>query len=68
MASFESSSSSGIIILRSGVSAAFIRGGARRLINGLCKSMPYSSESRKYNVNTPSKARQITDKVFWDVK
>lgn len=37
-------------------------------LNGLCKSMPYSSESRKYNVNTPSKARQITDKVFWDVK
>ena len=24
--------------------------------------------ARKYNVNTPSKARQITDKVFWDVK
>ena len=31
-------------------------------------SMPYSSNSRKYNVNTPATARQITDKVFWDVK
>lgn len=36
--------------------------------DGLAMSMPYSSSSRKYNVNTPSKARQITDKVFWDVK
>lgn len=34
---------------------------------GIALSMPYSSNSRKYNVNTPS-ARQITDKVFWDVK
>jgi hypothetical protein len=34
----------------------------------IAMSMPYSSDSRKYNVNTPSKARQITDKVFWDVK
>jgi len=37
-------------------------------LDGLALSMPYSSESRKYNVNTPSKARQITDRVFWDVK
>lgn len=36
--------------------------------DNICMSMPYSSNSRKYNVNTPSKARQITDKVFWDVK
>ena len=36
--------------------------------NGIALSLPYSSDSRKYNVNTPSKARQITDKVFWDVK
>ncbi len=36
--------------------------------NGICLSMPYSSASRKYNVNTPAKARQITDRVFWDVK
>ena len=36
--------------------------------NGIALSMPYSSDSRKYNVNTPEKARQITDKVFWDVK
>ena len=36
--------------------------------DGLAMSMPYSSSSRKYNVNTPSKARQITDRVFWDVK
>ena len=36
--------------------------------NGICLSMPYSSDSRKYNVNTPAKARQITDRVFWDVK
>ena len=36
--------------------------------NGIALSMPYSSDSRKYNVNVPSKARQITDKVFWDVK
>jgi hypothetical protein len=36
--------------------------------NNIAMSMPYSSESRKYNVNTPSKARQVSDKVFWDVK
>lgn len=36
--------------------------------NNIAMSIPYSSDSRKYNVNTPSKARQITDKVFWDVK
>ena len=36
--------------------------------DGIALSMPYSSDSRKYNVNTPAKARQITDKVFWDVK
>ena len=30
-------------------------------------SVPYSSDSRKYNNNTP-KARTITDRVFWDVK
>ena len=36
--------------------------------NGIALSMPYSSSSRKYNVNTPSKARQVSDKVFWDVK
>lgn len=34
---------------------------------GLCKSIPYSSDSRKYNKNTPT-ARAITDKVFWDAK
>ena len=34
---------------------------------GLCMSVPYSSDSRKYNNNTP-KARTITDRVFWDVK
>ena len=36
--------------------------------NGIALSLPYSNDSRKYNVNTPKKARQITDKVFWDVK
>jgi len=36
--------------------------------DNIAMSMPYSSNSRKYNVNTPSTARQITDKVFWDVK
>ena len=36
--------------------------------NNIAMSMPYSSNSRKYNVNTPKTARQITDKVFWDVK
>ena len=36
--------------------------------NNIAMSMPYSSSSRKYNVNTPKTARQITDKVFWDVK
>lgn len=36
--------------------------------DNIAMSMPYSSDSRKYNVNTPSKARQITDKVFWDIK
>ena len=36
--------------------------------NNIAMSMPYSSNSRKYNVNTPATARQITDKVFWDVK
>ncbi len=36
--------------------------------DNIAMSIPYSSDSRKYNVNTPSKARQITDKVFWDVK
>lgn len=34
---------------------------------GLCMSIPYSSDSRKYNSNTPE-ARAITDRVFWDVK
>ena len=34
---------------------------------GLCLSIPYSSDSRKYNSNTPA-ARKITDRVFWDVK
>lgn len=34
---------------------------------GLCLSIPYSSDSRKYNTNTPA-ARSITDRVFWDVK
>lgn len=34
---------------------------------GLCLSIPYSSDSRKYNTNTPA-ARFITDRVFWDVK
>ena len=34
---------------------------------GLCLSIPYSSDSRKYNVNTPA-VRTITDRVFWDVK
>lgn len=33
---------------------------------GLCLSIPYSSDSRKYNSNTPA-ARNITDRVFWDV-
>ena len=36
--------------------------------NNIAMSMPYSSESKKYNVNAPEKARQVTDKVFWDVK
>ena len=36
--------------------------------DNIAMSMPYSSDSRKYNVNTPATARQITDKVFWDVK
>ena len=36
--------------------------------NNIAMSMPYSSNSRKYNVNTPATARQITDKVFWDVQ
>ena len=34
---------------------------------GLCLSIPYSSDSRKYNPSTPA-ARAITDRVFWDVK
>ena len=34
---------------------------------GLCLSIPYSSDSRKYNSNTPAE-RKITDRVFWDVK
>ena len=29
--------------------------------------VPYSSASRSYNKNTPS-AKQVSDKVFWDVK
>ena len=36
--------------------------------NGIALSVPYSGDSRKYNGNAPSVARQITDKVFWDVK
>lgn len=36
--------------------------------NNIAMSIPYSSDSRKYNVNAPLKARQVTDKVFWDVK
>lgn len=34
---------------------------------GLCLSIPYSSDSRRYNSNTPT-ARKITDRIFWDVK
>ena len=34
----------------------------------IAMSMPYSSESRKYNTNAPEKVRKITDKVFWDIK
>ncbi|MDO4511587.1 MAG: SusD/RagB family nutrient-binding outer membrane lipoprotein [Bacteroidales bacterium] len=29
--------------------------------------VPYSSDSRKYNSNTPA-AKMVSDKVFWDVK
>ena len=36
--------------------------------NNIAMSIPYSSDSRKYTVNAPLKARQVTDKVFWDVK
>ncbi len=36
--------------------------------NNIAMSMPYSSETRQYNTNTPTKVRKITDKVFWDVK
>lgn len=36
--------------------------------DNIAMSIPYSSDSRKYNVNTPSTARKISDKVFWDVK
>lgn len=36
--------------------------------DNLAMSIPYSSDSRKFNVNAPKTARQITDKVFWDVK
>jgi hypothetical protein len=36
--------------------------------DNIAMSLPYSSDSRKYNVNTPATARQVTDKVFWDVK
>ena len=40
-----------------------------QLGNGnIAMSIPYSSDSRKYNINTPSTARKISDKVFWDVK
>ncbi len=40
-----------------------------QLGNGnIAMSVPYSSDSRKYNINTPSTARKISDKVFWDVK
>ena len=34
----------------------------------IAMSLPYSSDSRKYNVNTPSKERKVSEKVFWDVK
>lgn len=36
--------------------------------NNLAKSMPYASDSRKYNTNAPATPRQIKDKVWWDVK
>lgn len=36
--------------------------------NNIAMSMPYSSSTRKYNTNHPEKVRQVTDKVFWDVK
>lgn len=40
-----------------------------QLGNGnIAMSIPYSSDSRKFNINTPSTARKISDKVFWDVK
>lgn len=45
------------------VPALNIKGG-----NNIAMSIPYSSETRKYNTNTPTKVRNITDKVFWDVK
>ncbi|MBR5928954.1 MAG: SusD/RagB family nutrient-binding outer membrane lipoprotein [Prevotella sp.] len=39
----------------------FISGG------GLCKRMPYPSNARRYNKNTPPVA-SISDRVFWDTK
>jgi hypothetical protein len=39
----------------------FISGG------GLCKRMPYPSNARRYNKNTPAVA-SISDRVFWDLK
>ena len=39
----------------------FISGG------GLCKRMPYPSNARRYNKNTPAVA-SISERVFWDAK
>lgn len=39
----------------------FITGG------GLCKRLPYPSNARRYNKNTPA-TKLLSDRVFWDVK
>lgn len=46
----------------------FINPGVNFIVGGgLCKRMPYPSNARRYNKNTPAVA-SISERVFWDVK
>ena len=46
----------------------FINPGVNFIVGGgLCKRMPYPSNARRYNKNTPAVAT-ISERVFWDAK
>ena len=46
----------------------FVNPGVNFIVGGgLCKRMPYPSNARRYNKNTPAVA-SISERVFWDAK